>query len=234
MKAIAYAVGSFLFLVFFASGSMAQFQRTFVSGLGSDGNPCTRTAPCRTFAQAVLATNAGGEVIVLDSAGYGTVAITKSVSINAPPGVYAGITVPANTMGVTISVTASDTVILRGITINALPSSGDGINSRNAGTIHVEQCTLNGSQSGTGIQFLGAGYIFVKETIVRGFFLGVNFGGPGGTTLGSIKGVLDSTKLEDNPDAGFTVLQGASALIKNSVISGGGVLGEVAVSSREI
>jgi hypothetical protein len=62
MKAIQFALGSMLFLVFFASTSMAQFQRTFVSGLGNDSNQCTRTAPCRTFAQAISQTNSTGEV----------------------------------------------------------------------------------------------------------------------------------------------------------------------------
>ena len=73
----------------FATGA----QRTFVASVGSDAGPCSITAPCRGFAAAVTKTSAGGEVIVLDSAGYGAVTITKSVSIIAPPGVYAGISV---------------------------------------------------------------------------------------------------------------------------------------------
>jgi hypothetical protein len=66
MKPTRLALSSFLFMAFFASASKAQFQRTFVSGLGNDSNPCTRTAPCRTFAQAVSVTGRGGEVVVLD------------------------------------------------------------------------------------------------------------------------------------------------------------------------
>jgi hypothetical protein len=93
MRAIPSAFASLLFLALFASTSMAQAQRTFVSGLGSDGNPCTRAAPCRTLTTALAQTNAGGELIVLDSAGYGAFAIGKSVSVIASPGVYAGISV---------------------------------------------------------------------------------------------------------------------------------------------
>jgi hypothetical protein len=80
--------------MFLASpGSSGAAQRTFVASYGSDANPCSLTAPCRGFAAAVAQTSTDGEVIVLDSAGYGTVTIAQSVSIIAPPGVYAGISV---------------------------------------------------------------------------------------------------------------------------------------------
>src|SRR5215471_13629595 len=91
-KAIRLAVLSFLFVAFFESASIAQ-QRTFVSGGGNDLNACSRTAPCRTFGHAISQTSVGGEVIVLDSAGYGAFTITQAVSIIAPPGIYAGISV---------------------------------------------------------------------------------------------------------------------------------------------
>ena len=93
MKVIQFAIGPCLFAAFFASTSRAQVQRTFVSGAGNDANPCSRTAPCRTFGAAMAQTNAGGEVYVLDSAGYGPFTINKSVSIVAPLGVTAGISV---------------------------------------------------------------------------------------------------------------------------------------------
>src|SRR6266446_6592240 len=73
--------------------------RTFVSGLGNDANPGTLTSPKRSFASALTVTDAGGEIIVLDSAGYGPVTINKSVSIISPTGVYAGITVPSGSDG---------------------------------------------------------------------------------------------------------------------------------------
>src|SRR5215472_5606673 len=74
--------GLCLLLTVLVSGASGQ-QRTFVSGLGSDGNPCTRQAPCRTFTQAISQTTAGGEVVVLDSSGYGAFTIAKSVAIIA-------------------------------------------------------------------------------------------------------------------------------------------------------
>jgi hypothetical protein len=92
MHSVRLTLGSSLALVL-ASVAQAQVQRTFVSGLGSDSNPCSRTAPCRTFTQAISQTNTGGEVYVLDSAGYGAFTIAKSVTIVAPQGVVAGISV---------------------------------------------------------------------------------------------------------------------------------------------
>src|SRR5689334_2710230 len=118
MKSIRFALGSMLFLATLAGASQAQVQRTFVSGLGSDGNPCSRAAPCRTFGQAIMGTSVGGEAIVLDSAGYGAFSINKSVSIIAPQGVYAGISVFTGD-GIDINAGPSDVVILRGLTVNS-------------------------------------------------------------------------------------------------------------------
>src|SRR5215469_3807330 len=92
MKPVKLILESFVLVALSVSLAQAQ-QRTFASGLGNDANPCTRIAPCRTIAQALSLTNAGGEVVILDSAGYGAFAITQPVSIVAAPGVYAGISV---------------------------------------------------------------------------------------------------------------------------------------------
>src|SRR5215470_11754936 len=116
MKLLQLALGSILFLALCETGSLAQVQRTFASAAGSDGNPCSRTAPCRTLSQAISQTNAGGELVILDSAGYGPVTITKSISITAPAGVYAGISVFSGN-GITVNIQSSDTVTLRGLTV---------------------------------------------------------------------------------------------------------------------
>ena len=77
-----------------ASAGSAQLNRTAVSVTGLDTNACTPALPCRTFAAAQMQTNAGGEIIALDSGGYGPITVTKSLSVIAAPGVYAGITAP--------------------------------------------------------------------------------------------------------------------------------------------
>ncbi len=88
----AFTAGVLLLAAAISNDADAFAQRTFVASSGADTNSCAITQPCRSFASAIALTAAGGEVIVLDSAGYGPVTITQSVSIIAPPGVYAGIT----------------------------------------------------------------------------------------------------------------------------------------------
>lgn len=91
----------------------AQATRTWVSGVGDDANPCSRTAPCKTFAGAISKTAAGGEIDVLDPGAYGAVTITKSITINGTP-FQAGV-LASGTNGVIVNALATDTVILRGI-----------------------------------------------------------------------------------------------------------------------
>src|SRR4029077_7216059 len=86
-------------LLLLSPGAMAA-QRAFVSGLGSDANPCSITLPCRSFAVALAQTNDAGEIVVLDSAGYGPFTIGQSVKITTPTGVYAGISASGD--GITI------------------------------------------------------------------------------------------------------------------------------------
>src|SRR6476660_5916333 len=99
-----------LMLVFFtASSTQAQATRTWVSGVGDDVNPCSRTAPCKTFAGAIARTAANGEINVLDPAGVGGVTITKSMQVDGT-GVLAGVLV-SGSAGITINAGVSDTVV---------------------------------------------------------------------------------------------------------------------------
>src|SRR6476661_7240666 len=105
----------------FASGAFAQATRTWVSGVGDDVNPCSRTAPCKTFAGAISKTAPGGEISVLDPGGFGAITITKSITINGT-GTLAGI-LSAGTNGVNVNDSATGTpnsiiVVLRDISIN--------------------------------------------------------------------------------------------------------------------
>jgi hypothetical protein len=97
----------------------AQASRTWVSGVGDDANPCSRTAPCKTFAGAISKTAAGGEIDALDPAGYGAVTITKAITIDGGGGQVASVLV-SGTNGIVVQAGVSDTVILRNL---ALPAS---------------------------------------------------------------------------------------------------------------
>lgn len=115
--------------------------RTFVASSGSDANPCSLALPCRSFAAALIQTSGGGEIVVLDSAGYGTVVVDKAVTITAPDGVYAGITVPAGSTGILVSASATDDVLLRGLSITG-QGGGVGIKLASAATLLVDRCVI--------------------------------------------------------------------------------------------
>jgi hypothetical protein len=219
MKSILLALGSLLFVAFFAITSVAQVQRTFVSGGGSDSNPCNRTAPCRNFAQAISQTSAGGEVVVLDSAGYGAFAITQAVSITAPAGVYAGISVFSGN-GININAGMSDTVILRGLSINNQGSTGSGIVFNAGGTLHVEGCVINGfattNAAAGGIIFQAGASLEVKDSIIRGNFHGIVVA----SASGSAHAAVDQVRLEENLTDGLVAEAGSTVTVSNSVASG--------------
>jgi hypothetical protein len=99
-----------------AFSSPALAQRVFVSAQGSDGNPCSFALPCRTFQHAHDTVAAGGEIDVLDPAGYGMLTITKAVSIQGHG--FAGISVPFNAIGITINADAGDAIGLNGLIID--------------------------------------------------------------------------------------------------------------------
>jgi hypothetical protein len=145
-RAIALLVAAISLPILAATAATAQVataQRTFVASTGNDANPCSLTLPCRSFAAATLQTITGGEVIALDSAGYGTVTIMRAVSIVAPPGVYAGISVPAGQTGVLVNLPLTK-VTLRGLTINAIGTGlyTYGIRMMLGASLNIEQCEI--------------------------------------------------------------------------------------------
>src|SRR5205823_6774703 len=124
------------------SGSVfAASQRSFVSGVGVDTNPCSRTAPCRSFATAMLVTSPNGEIVVLDSAGFGTLIITQAVAVVSPLGVHAGISAFSGD-AVTVTAGGSDIVVLRSLYINSQGAS-TGINFTSGAGLHIENCVVS-------------------------------------------------------------------------------------------
>src|SRR5437879_3814434 len=126
MKSLRWSIRfafTFTFLLISCFAAQAE-SRVFVSGLGNDANACTRTAPCRNFQRGHDAVAFGGEVVALDSAGYGPVTITKSVTITGE-GVMAGITA-ASGSGINIA-TAGINVNLRSLSIQGNGSGTSGI-----------------------------------------------------------------------------------------------------------
>src|SRR5437762_9919114 len=111
--------------ILYATPAQAQATRTWVSGVGDDANPCSRTAPCKTFAGAISKTAVGGEIDALDPGGFGTLTITKSITIDGT-GTFASI-LAASTIGFIINIPsgtadAARAVRLRGLSINGAGS----------------------------------------------------------------------------------------------------------------
>src|SRR5215510_14384379 len=123
MNKIRFTINTFalaLFILACASLAQAQATRTWVSGVGDDVNPCSRTAPCKTFAGAISKTAEGGEISVLDPGGYGAVTINKSITIDGGTGAGWASVLASGTNGIIVNVTSNSVtavVILRNITI---------------------------------------------------------------------------------------------------------------------
>ena len=196
-----------------ASLSAYAAQRTFVSSTGNDGNPCSLTLPCRGFAAAVAQTNYAGEVVVLDSAGYGPVSITQTVSIIAPPGVFAGITVAfPNVNGVTVDGVAA-IVILHGLTINGqgAPLLHNGIQFTQGSKLTVEDCEISG--------FPIAGIFVIapnSNVVVRNTVMHENSGGFG--AIGLVTATLDHVRI-DGGNGGVGASNGAHVTVTDSVLT---------------
>jgi len=143
-------------LLLLASGSVfAQATRTWVSGVGDDANPCSRTAPCKTWAGAISKTAAGGIINCIDPGGFGTVTITKSITISCKH--VEGSALASSTTGIVIN-GASVNVVLRGLDIDGSPPTSPGLNGirfLQGASLIVEDCVIrrfNGaSPSGNGI-----------------------------------------------------------------------------------
>jgi len=122
----------------------AQATRTWVSGVGDDANPCSRTAPCKTFAGAISKTAAGGEIDCLDPGGFGTLTITKSIIIDCRSGL--GSVLSSGVQGFVISANAaSDVITLRNLAVNGAGSTlgTNGVNVLAAKEVHLENVTIN-------------------------------------------------------------------------------------------
>src|SRR6476646_5310138 len=119
-----------------------QASRTWVSGVGDDANPCSRTAPCKTFAGAISKTAAGGEINALDPAGYGALTITRAITIDGGGGQVASVLVYGGN-GINVSAGAADIVILRNLRFNGVVNSSsapgiNGIKYNSGGALVVE------------------------------------------------------------------------------------------------
>jgi hypothetical protein len=146
MKKALNLLAVLVFTCAFASLANAQATRTWVSGVGDDANPCSRTAPCKTFAGAISKTAACGEIDALDPGGFGAVTITKSITIDGT-GTLAGILASLTTgviINLPVGTAATDVVTLRGLTINGACNGIRGVLITNnmPKMVNIEDCVI--------------------------------------------------------------------------------------------
>jgi hypothetical protein len=135
-------LGATLVPALYTAPAHAQATRTWVSGVGDDANPCSRTAPCKTFAGAISKTAAGGEINCIDPGGFGAVTITKSISLICI-GVEAGVLV-SGTNGIVVSAGPTDRVVLRGLDIQGLGTGINGVNFIAGLILIIDNCNIQG------------------------------------------------------------------------------------------
>jgi hypothetical protein len=190
-----------------ALGAQGAAQRTFVSGKGNDVNPCTFTAPCRSFIAAINQTLSGGEVIVLSTGGFGSATITQSVSIIAPPGVYAGVSfggMSINAPGIV--------VVLQGLTL----SDSSPVSFLDGAELRISNCRFDFSTIAASAP---SSRLFISDSVVNAISL-----------TSSVTAIIDRVRVQDSAGIGISVSNGAQLSVRDSVIVNSGSLG-VSVSA---
>jgi hypothetical protein len=219
------AVTAFLLTV--TSMASAQATRTWVSGVGDDVNPCSRTAPCKTFAGAISKTAAGGEIDCLDPGGFGTVTITKSLTIDGTKGGGFGSILAALTNGVIVndSATGSPNTIkvnLRNLSIQGASNGSNGIRFISGKMLSIEGCVISGFQgagTGIGIDVLMSTAtdtrVYVRDTTITDCKIGVRLSQPSGF----VAAALDNVDIANITTDGIQLHTSAFADIRDSTIT---------------
>lgn len=193
------------FMLVVASAAQAQATRTWVSGVGDDVNPCSRTAPCKTFAGAISKTAKDGEISVLDPGGYGAVTITKSIYINGTHGAGYGSIVSSLVNGIIINITdpadVRKAVRLRALDINGASTGINGISILAANNVWVEDSVIdgttgNGTTSGIGIRVATTAScnLYVSDTMIHKNVTGIRVN----TTAGFATANIRNSNIEGN------------------------------------
>jgi hypothetical protein len=210
--------------------------RTWVSGVGDDVNPCSRTAPCKTFAGAISKTAPNGEINCLDPGGFGAVTITKSMTIDCAP--FSGGILAAGTNGINVNA-AGILVVLRNLTIHGHGTGLVGINFITGISLEIDNVTIQGFSAGSalGINFVpntANSILQVNDSIISTNGIAPSTGGgiavvP--TAGGNAIVAINNTKIENNA-FGLAANSGSGAInmvVRNSIIAnnrGPGILSD--------
>jgi hypothetical protein len=218
---VAAALATFATTTLLLAGTAsAQATRTWVSGTGDDANPCSRTAPCKTFAGAISKTAAGGEINVIDTGGFGAVTITKSITIQSQ-NVEAGVLV-SGTNGIIVSAGAADVVNLVGLDFIYVGAAGafDGVKVLQAAQVHIDNCIIRQFPS-AGVHVIpnSTSHVLITDTIFDENLYGVavtsaNTGG--GQAIGTLDHVTIFGKGPNSGSFGVAVDGAAGSVVLNN------------------
>jgi hypothetical protein len=227
-----------------ATAAHAQATRTWVSGVGDDVNPCSRTAPCKTFAGAISKTSANGIISVLDPGGFGAVTITKSITIDG--GGIEGSILASGTTGVLVN-GANVVVTLRNLSIDGAHATVPGlvgVRFLNGSELHIENCYISGFRgaNGDGIRVnpttAGVRRLYVRETTIT------NNGSGAATEGGGIRIVptggaivfanVENSRVQGNNGYGIKAQDNSFVAINTTRIDGNRKSGVAAVSTSSL
>lgn len=212
----------FVFSIAFATVASAQATRTWISGVGDDANPCSRTAPCKTLQGTISKTATNGEINAIDAGGFGAVTITKSITIDFT-NVLGGVLVSGTNA---IIINGNETkVTLRGLDINGLTTGLNGIRILSAETVSIENCVIYGFNRGISDERPSDGQLSVTNTVIKNNITENVFIGAVGS---EVRAIFNNAEMKNGGGMGLWAKYGSTVIIRNSIISGNGDTGILA------
>lgn len=199
-----------------AAAAHAQQATSFIRTDGSDRNPCTVAEPCQTFDGAMAKTDAGGQVVALDSGLYASTSVTKAITLAAAPGAHVVVAGTTDAHAVQVNAGAEDAVVLRGLTIAwqqpAVAPTNSGVNFDTGLALHLEHCTVTGFNKG--VDFTPSGNaapaeLFVSDTSLRDNATGLEVGG-------NARATLLGSRVERSKGNGVRVFNGAKVTARET------------------
>jgi hypothetical protein len=215
-----------VFVLTLSSLAHAQATRTWVSGVGDDVNPCSRTAPCKTFAGAISKTATSGEINTLDPGGFGTLTITKSITVDGESSGKGGVLSSGGINGIVVNDSNSGAantalVILRHLSIDGAGSGADGIRFISGRRLTVDNCVVFGF-TGDGLETAPSTGTSFNITISNSSFMRNGTGIRQGTTIGTLDISYDNVVIAENTGDGLVATGGTGNLSRSLVDSNGG------------
>jgi hypothetical protein len=218
------------------SSAFGQATRTWVSGVGDDANPCSRTAPCKTFAGAISKTAAGGEINIIDPGGFGGVTITKSISIRARGGT--GGALVSGTNAIVINAAATDKVTIDGLDINGIGTGAQtsltGIKVLSAAKVNILNNDIYRFRAGVAIVPTSATTrVVLRNNQIHDNGLGV-INAPGNASVSSTVATLRYNTITDNNCGVVSGAFGANASTPDANIECGAAVFNAGTNVNEV